>query len=110
MRLSFQEARHLSDCETNTYAFQFEPNPDWSSFHATGPEILEYIRRTTVKYDLNRDIKFESMVIDSVWTDAANKWEITVDQTGVIIEDEADILVNACGWVKFIVRTSDVTF
>jgi len=43
--------------------------------------------------------------MDSVWDDAAKKWRIKVDQQGVTFEDEANILVNACGRVKYIVQT-----
>ncbi|KAL5050819.1 hypothetical protein BDW71DRAFT_203538 [Aspergillus fruticulosus] len=80
------------------YTFSFEPNPDWSSFYATGKEIWEYIKRTTVKYNLDEQVKFNTTVASTIWDDAKGKWNIKVEKNnGTIQEDEADILVNGSG-------------
>lgn len=72
-------------------------------FYAGGAEIQAYIKRTAAKYGLDKPVKLNSKVIESVW-DEAKKWMIKVNQNGTVIDDEADILVNASGVVKCVVQ------
>lgn len=83
------------------YTFSFEPNPDWTTFYAKGPEIWEYIKRTTIKYNLDRDVQFNAGVKSAIWDERTKKWKVKVDSKGSIIEDEADILVNGSGILKY---------
>ncbi|CAG8086286.1 unnamed protein product, partial [Penicillium nalgiovense] len=88
------------DIPAHAYTFLFEPNPNWSHFYAPGPEIEEYIKRTTRKWKLDKDIQFNTRVTETVWNDELGKWNVVIDQAGTIIHDEADILVNASGFLK----------
>ncbi|KAM0424357.1 hypothetical protein ACHAPT_010504 [Fusarium lateritium] len=85
------------DVPAHIYTFPFEPNPDWSAFYAPGPEIWEYIKRTTAKYNLDERVQLNSKVISTIWDDDAGKWRVKVEQNGNIIDDEAEILVNGSG-------------
>jgi cation diffusion facilitator CzcD-associated flavoprotein CzcO len=84
------------------YTFSFEPNPDWTSFYAKGPEIFDYIKRTTIKYSLDRDVQFNTAITSAIWDDAARKWKLKADNHGTVIEDVADILVNGSGILKLV--------
>ena len=86
--------------QEDTYVFRFEPNPDWSHFYVSGPEIYEYIQKTVKKWGLDEKVELNSKVIESVWDEESGKWKVKIDQNGVIKEDEADILVNGIGLVK----------
>ncbi|KAJ4152243.1 hypothetical protein NW754_004038 [Fusarium falciforme] len=85
------------DVPAHIYTFSFEPNPDWSSFYASGPEIWNYIKRTTEKYNLDERVQFKSRVISSIWDDIAGKWKLKIEHNGHVIEDEADVLINGSG-------------
>ncbi|RYC80541.1 putative sterigmatocystin biosynthesis monooxygenase stcW [Fusarium oxysporum f. sp. narcissi] len=85
------------DVPAHIYTFSFEPNPDWSSFYATGPEIWDYIKRTTKKYKLDERVQLNSNVTSSVWDGEKGKWKIKVTQDGRTIDEEADVLINATG-------------
>ena len=85
------------DVPAHVYTFSWEPNPDWTTFYAKGPEIWEYIKRTTEKYNLDECIEFGSRVVESIWDESASKWHIKIEQSGRVIEDEADVLVNGSG-------------
>ena len=61
---------------------------------------MEYITSTVAKYNLDRDIMFESKVVESIWDENSKKWKIKVDQKGTMIEDEADVLINGSGYLK----------
>ncbi|OQE07669.1 hypothetical protein PENVUL_c012G10383 [Penicillium vulpinum] len=88
------------DIPAHAYTFLFEPNPNWSHFYAPGPEIEEYIQRTTKKWKLDKDIQFNTRVTETVWNDELGKWKVEVNQDDTIMHDEADILVNASGFLN----------
>jgi cation diffusion facilitator CzcD-associated flavoprotein CzcO len=92
---------YLSD-HLDIYTFSFEPNPDWTTFYAKGSEIWEYIKRTTIKYNLDRDVHFDTTITSAIWDDATRKWKLRADNKGTIIEDDADILVNGSGILKLV--------
>lgn len=89
-----------ANIKPDAYGFLFEPNPNWSKFFSPGAEINEYIQRTAKKWNLERNIQFNSRVKETVWDDESGKWKIQVDQDGTVKHDEADILVNATGFLK----------
>ncbi|GAB1214936.1 hypothetical protein ATERTT37_004117 [Aspergillus terreus] len=88
------------DIPAHAYTFLFESNPNWSHFYPPGAEIEEYIQRTVKKYNLDKDVQFNSRVKETIWDDNAGKWLVRVDQAGTIKDDEADILVNASGFLN----------
>jgi cation diffusion facilitator CzcD-associated flavoprotein CzcO len=86
--------------KVDIYTFSFEPNPDWTTFYAKGPEIWEYIKRTTIKYNLDRDVQFNTPVKSAIWDERAKKWKLQAECNGKIVQDQADILVNGSGILK----------
>ncbi|CAG7921120.1 unnamed protein product [Penicillium olsonii] len=85
------------DIPAHIYTFPFEPNPNWSSFYAEGPEILQYIKDTSVKYGLNDRVQLNSEVIESIWDEDAAQWNIKIKQGDSVFSDAADILINGSG-------------
>lgn len=82
-------------------AFPFDPNPDWSKFYADGDEILAYMQRTAEKWNLKRDIQFNSRVIGLEWLEDAGKWRVQVRQNEAEEREELfDILVSAQGFLR----------
>lgn len=85
------------DLAAHAYVFDFELNPDWSHFYVEGKEILEYIRRTTRKYNLDKFVSFKSKVVDSTWDDHQGVWKLKIEKAGVVIEDYAHVFINGSG-------------
>ncbi|OOQ89761.1 putative flavin-binding monooxygenase [Penicillium brasilianum] len=85
------------DVPAHIYTFPFEPNPDWSSFYASGSEIWQYIKRTTEKYGLDETVQFNSKITSAIWDDKHSHWKIQVDQQGSLKETIADVLINGAG-------------
>ncbi|KAG0636618.1 hypothetical protein HOY80DRAFT_891024 [Tuber brumale] len=85
------------DVPAHIYTFSWEPNPDWSEFYVGGEEIFQYMKRTTAKYDLARDVVFNSKVVEAIWDQGRGKWELKIEQEGRFIRDECDIFINASG-------------
>jgi cation diffusion facilitator CzcD-associated flavoprotein CzcO len=84
----------------DAYTFRFEPNPYWSHFYVSGPEIRKYVHDTVRKWGLDEHVQLNSKVTESVWDDEAGKWKVKIEQSGKVKEDEADIFVNASGILK----------
>ncbi|KAF4502476.1 monooxygenase [Fusarium agapanthi] len=90
------------DAPAPIYTFRFEPNPSWSQFYATGPEIWRYIKRTSDKYRIHEPVILNTEVMSSVWDDDTGKWRLEIQQchSRDIIRDEADIVINATGFLS----------
>ncbi|KAF5584457.1 uncharacterized protein FSUBG_12771 [Fusarium subglutinans] len=88
------------DVPAHIYTFPFEPNPDWSSFYASGPEIWAYIKRTSDKYGLAENVKFQSKVTDATWNEASGNWNLRIFQDGEEKEDKCDILIDGSGFLN----------
>src|SRR3954468_22119586 len=68
------------DVPTTDYTFGFDPELEkewtWSEKYATQPEILRYLQFVTDRYDLRRDITFDTRVEGAEWEDAAQLWRV----------------------------------
>jgi cation diffusion facilitator CzcD-associated flavoprotein CzcO len=64
------------DIQSHMYSFSFEQNPDWSRSYSTQPEIWDYLRRVTDKYDLRRAIHFGVELTGARWDADDGRWHI----------------------------------
>jgi cation diffusion facilitator CzcD-associated flavoprotein CzcO len=67
------------DVPSHMYSFSFELNPRWSRMFAPQAEILEYLRRTSRKYDVDQHIRYGSAIEAVEWDDAAVRWAVTTE-------------------------------
>lgn len=88
------------DVPAHIYNFPFEPNPDWSAFYASGPEILQYFRRTVAKYELDRDVKCGHRVSHADFDSDSGRWSIDVETEHGTVHDGCDVLVSATGFLS----------
>ena len=72
------------DIQSLDYQYSFDPELDaeweWSEKYATQLEILRYLQHVAERYDLRRDIRFETRVDRAVWDDAASVWRVHTDR------------------------------
>ncbi|KAJ3549988.1 hypothetical protein NM208_g224 [Fusarium decemcellulare] len=87
------------DIPSINYQFSWAPSPEWTSFYSSAPEILQYFKNVAEKYDLNKYIRLNHRVVGAIWNEDSQKWRVTIMKEGSedVIEDEADIFVNASG-------------
>jgi cation diffusion facilitator CzcD-associated flavoprotein CzcO/acetyl esterase/lipase len=71
------------DIQTIDYSYTFDPELDrewsWSEKYATQPEILRYFGFVADRYDLRRDIRFNTRVKAANWDDTSERWQLTTD-------------------------------
>jgi cyclohexanone monooxygenase len=69
------------------YSYSFSPGQErewrWTERHATQPEILAYQQHGAEKFDLERDIVFDTRVTAATWHEDQAGWTIKTDQGDV---------------------------
>lgn len=74
------------DIESIDYSFSFDPDLqqewEWSERYATQPEILRYAQHVAQRFDLRRDISFETPVERAEWDEDARMWAVTTADGG----------------------------
>jgi len=86
------------DVDSMEYSYQFSDDLqqewDWSSRYASQPEILRYANHVADRFDLRRDIRFETRVSTAVFEEDDNRWTIRTDGGD---EVSAQYLIMATG-------------
>ncbi|TDH59458.1 NAD(P)/FAD-dependent oxidoreductase [Dankookia rubra] len=71
------------DSESYSYGFSFSKELleewNWSEHFAPQPETLRYLNLVADKFDLRRDIQFQSRVAAAHWDEAARTWAVTLE-------------------------------
>ncbi|KAK0481439.1 FAD/NAD-binding domain-containing protein [Armillaria novae-zelandiae] len=68
------------DIPSHSYQLTFEENPNWSSFYASGPEILAYLESIVDKYKLRPYIKLQHRMTKARYSEPDGKWIITIQR------------------------------
>lgn len=71
------------DIESIHYSYQFDDDLQqewvWSERYATQPEILTYIQHVADRFDLRKDITFETKVVAATWSEDDSTWLVETD-------------------------------
>ena len=86
------------DVESMEYSYSFsealQQEWEWSERYAGQPEILRYANHVADKFDLRRDITFDTRVTGAVFDEAENRWMVTTDSRETV---SASFVVMATG-------------
>jgi cyclohexanone monooxygenase len=86
------------DGESMYYSYQFDEDLQqdwtWTERYATQPEILSYANHVADRFDLRRDIAFDTRVVAASFDDASASWTIETDAGDRF---DAPILILAVG-------------
>ena len=76
------------DVESMEYSYQFDEalqqEWEWTERYATQPEILRYLDHVADRFDLRRDIQFETRVTAAHYDEAPGRWTIRTDAGDVV--------------------------
>ena len=76
------------DVESLQYSYSFSPElqQEWTWLERYGgqPEILRYIRHVAERFDLRRDIRFDTRVVSAIFDDETNLWTVETDQNDTV--------------------------
>lgn len=77
------------DSESMYYSYSFsselEQEWNWSERYPAQPEILTYLEHVADRFDLRRDITFDTRVTAACYNESANEWEVTTDAGSTLI-------------------------
>ncbi|KAF2800321.1 flavin-binding monooxygenase-like protein [Melanomma pulvis-pyrius CBS 109.77] len=90
------------DVPSHNYSYHFAPNPHWPKFLSSREDIWAYLDRVCNVFNLRRNMKFESEVIEARWDDALAIWRVKIRQTidggsPQEIEDTCNVLWYSTG-------------
>ncbi len=87
------------DIESMAYSFGFDPELEqdwtWSEKYAAQPEILSYAEHVAKRFDLKKDITFETRVTRAIYSEDTARWTIYTD-TGEAISAQYFIMATGC--------------
>ena len=71
------------DSESWTYGYSFSKELlqewDWKEHFSPQPDTLEYLNLVADKFDLRRDMRFNSTVTAAHWDDDTDRWTVTLE-------------------------------
>ena len=73
-------------CDVESLDYQYSFSDDlaqewnWTERYATQPEILRYAAHVADRFDLRRDMQFETRVTAAAFDETANRWQISTDR------------------------------
>jgi cyclohexanone monooxygenase len=74
------------DVESVQYSYQFSPELqqewEWTERYATQPEILRYANHVADRFDLRRDIQFETRVARATFDEKTHAWVVETEEAG----------------------------
>ncbi|MBI2801768.1 MAG: NAD(P)/FAD-dependent oxidoreductase [Gammaproteobacteria bacterium] len=72
------------DTESVTYSYSFsealEQEWVWTERYAPQPELLAYANHVADRFELRRDIQFQTAVTSAIYDDVVRKWTISTDR------------------------------
>ncbi|MCY4071487.1 MAG: NAD(P)/FAD-dependent oxidoreductase [Chloroflexi bacterium] len=90
-------------CDTDTieYSYSFDEDLqqewEWPERYPTQPEILNYLNHVADRFDLRRDIAFDTRVEAATYDEAASRWRVATDDGA---EMSAQFLIMATGCIS----------
>ena len=87
------------DVESLQYSYQFSPELeqewDWSERYAPQPEILSYAQHVADRFDLKKDITFNTKVARTKFDETSATWTVTTD-TGDSYRAHFCVMATGC--------------
>ena len=76
------------DIESMQYSYQFseelQQEWQWSERYAPQAELLDYINHVVERFDLAKDIQFNTRLESAIFDEASKQWYVTTDNSGKV--------------------------
>jgi cation diffusion facilitator CzcD-associated flavoprotein CzcO len=66
------------DTPNHFYFYSFEPSHEWTEFYSKRNELHQYFENCADKYDLHRDIRFETELVSLRYNEASASWDVSI--------------------------------
>src|SRR5439155_13857625 len=86
------------DSESYYYSFSFseelEQEWQWTHRYPEQPEMLAYLNHVADRFDLRRDVRLSTRVVEAIFDEATNRWNVRTDRGDRI---SAQFFISAVG-------------
>ena len=87
------------DVESHEYSYSFSPELErewkWKERYAAQPELLEYLNHVADRFDLRRDISFNTRVVSAAFDEATHRWMVKTDK-GEVVSARYCVMATGC--------------
>ncbi len=87
------------DVESMQYSYSFSPELEqewqWNELFASQPEILRYANHVADRFDLRRDIQFDTRVTEARFDRSTHRWDIRTDR-GDVVSARYCVMATGC--------------
>ena len=87
------------DLESQEYSYSFSEELEnewvWTERYAAQPELLKYANHVADRFDLRKDITFNTRVVSAIYDDASERWNITTE-TGEAVSAQFCVMATGC--------------
>jgi cyclohexanone monooxygenase len=87
------------DIESQEYSYSFDEalqdEWQWTERYSAQPELLRYLNHVADRFDLKRDISFETRVVSTVFDEAAAGWTVRTDK-GETVQARFCVMATGC--------------
>ena len=87
------------DVESMQYSYSFSPELQqewqWSELFASQPEILRYANHVADRFDLRRDMQFDTRVTEAAFDRATHRWTVRTDR-GDVVSARHCVMATGC--------------
>jgi cation diffusion facilitator CzcD-associated flavoprotein CzcO len=87
------------DIESQEYSYSFSEELErewkWTERYASQPELLRYANHVADRFDLRRDIQFETRVTSAAFDEASNRWTVKTNR-GDVISARFCVMATGC--------------
>ena len=87
------------DVESMQYSYQFsdelQQEWEWTERYAAQPEILDYANHVANRFDLRRDIQFNTRVGQAIFDERTNRWQLRTD-TKQVFTAQFCVMATGC--------------
>jgi len=77
------------DIQSVEYSMTFDPQLEkdwkWTEKYSPQPELLKYARYISERYDLRKDIEFETRVVGATWDEKTERWTLSTSKGESIV-------------------------
>ncbi|CZR53582.1 related to flavoprotein involved in K+ transport [Phialocephala subalpina] len=81
------------------YSLSFAPNPNFSRLFPDQHEILSYLEKLAIDFDIDSSIRYDASWESAKWQEKTSTWLLSLEigQSGEVIEHECKVLISAVG-------------
>ncbi len=85
------------DTPNHFYSYSFAPNPGWTHFFSQRDELLGYVQNVAADQELTQTVEYNTEVRQVLWSDAGQRWYVSVSTPAGESTINARVVVGAIG-------------